>query len=310
MAHHLYVIGNGFDKHHDIPSGYQDYRKWLCGNQRWNYILEIIDNLFGDTSDDLWSNFEENLASIETLRIAIEKTLENYPDFGSDDFRDRDWYTAELSVEQYINNGVAAIRNSFREWIKSLPKGNSCKMIRLNREQGIFLSFNYTETLESIYKIPANRIIHIHGNAHYDDELVVGHGKTFRDIERLMGERIEEGDYVFQRAKDAAVCGVVSIRKPIEIIIKNNENWFNSLFDITNIHIYGSSLSDIDMPYFKKIFSIINKNNINIEVNAYNDNDKQKIKAIMESEQISSSNYQIIELADLQYVKELCLNFL
>ena len=51
MAKHLYILGNGFDKHHDIPSGYQDYRKWLEDNERWA-ILEIIDNLFGYTSNE------------------------------------------------------------------------------------------------------------------------------------------------------------------------------------------------------------------------------------------------------------------
>ena len=307
MTNHLYIIGNGFDKHHDIHSGYQDYRKWLEYNERWA-ILETIDNLFGYTSNDWWSHFEENLASVEALRIAMENTCENYPDFGSDDFKDRDWYTAELSVEQYIKDGLIAIKNSFREWVEALPKGNSNKMIKIKKEQGIFLSFNYTETLESLYKIPANRILHIHGNAFCEEELVVGHGKSFEDIEKLMGERIEEGDYVFQRAKDAAVSEVLAIRKPVEEIIKKYEIWFHSLSAITNIHIYGHSLSEIDLPYLKKIFSSVNIGNILIEVNAYTENDKLRIKGFMESERIPSSQFQIIDLHNLQYVKELCLD--
>ncbi len=307
MAKHLYILGNGFDKHHDIPSGYQDYRKWLEDNERWA-ILEIIDNLFGYTSNDWWKNFEENLASVDTLMIAMKKTFEYYPDFGSDDFRDRDWYTAELSVERYINDALLDIKNSFRKWVEALPKGNSTKMIRINKREGIFLTFNYTNTLESLYKIPASSILHIHGNAFCDDELVVGHGKSFDDIEKLMGERIEDGDYVLQRSKDAAVSGVLNIRKPIEKIIERNESWFHSLADIKYIHIFGHSFSEIDMPYFRKIFSSINKLNTLIEVNAYTDDDKSRINAFMVSENIPPYNYQIVDLRNLQYVKELFID--
>ena len=46
MVNHLYIIGNGFDKHHDIPSGYQDYRRWLEDNEFWG-VFEAIDGLFG-----------------------------------------------------------------------------------------------------------------------------------------------------------------------------------------------------------------------------------------------------------------------
>ena len=32
MASKLYIIGNGFDMHHGIKSGYSNYRKWLEEN--------------------------------------------------------------------------------------------------------------------------------------------------------------------------------------------------------------------------------------------------------------------------------------
>ena len=30
----LYVIGNGFDRHHDIPCSYIDFRDWMKDNCR------------------------------------------------------------------------------------------------------------------------------------------------------------------------------------------------------------------------------------------------------------------------------------
>jgi len=146
MVNHLYIIGNGFDKHHDIPSGYLDYRHWLEENEEWS-VIETIDDVFGYTDDDWWSNFEDNLASVDSLKIATEKTFENYPNFGSDEFRDRDWYTAELAVERFINYALLEIKKSFRKWIESLPMGNSIKMIKINKREGIFLTFCLLLTL-------------------------------------------------------------------------------------------------------------------------------------------------------------------
>lgn len=49
----LYVIGNGFDKHHGQPCGYADFRTWLRGN-RPDVHRELI-RLYGESDSDLWS---------------------------------------------------------------------------------------------------------------------------------------------------------------------------------------------------------------------------------------------------------------
>ena len=112
----LYIIGNGFDLHHEIPSGYKDYREWLELNNP--DVLNTIDNLFGYCNSNWWKHFEESLASVETLRIAVEKTAEN-----STIERDSDWYVAENEVERMIDEAFEDIKSSFYEWINSLPHG-------------------------------------------------------------------------------------------------------------------------------------------------------------------------------------------
>lgn len=42
---HLYIIGNGFDLHHGIPSGYHSYRQWLEENHPG--VLYLIDEYYG-----------------------------------------------------------------------------------------------------------------------------------------------------------------------------------------------------------------------------------------------------------------------
>ena len=38
-----------------------------------------------------------------------------------------------------------------------------------------FLTFNYTDTLECVYGIDAEKVLHFHGRAASGDELIVGH---------------------------------------------------------------------------------------------------------------------------------------
>ena len=80
----LYIIGNGFDLHHDIPSRYLDYRNWLEQNKP--SILYTIDELFNSVDDRWWSHFETNLTTVDMLQIAYQSAFENQPDFASDDF--------------------------------------------------------------------------------------------------------------------------------------------------------------------------------------------------------------------------------
>lgn len=297
MKKHLYIIGNGFDKHHDIPSGYQDYRHWLEQNEAWG-IIETIDDVFGYTDDDWWRHFEENLASAETLRIATEEAFQNYPDFGNDGFRDRDWYAAELSVERKMKNAYEVILDSFNEWVKQLPYGDANKIIMLQKGS-IFMTFNYTHTLELLYNIPPERILHIHGQAGNDEELTFGHGSTYKELEKKMGERVDEGDFVLQRAKDAAIYAVSQRRKKVEEIIESYHEWFTSLSDIKYIHIYGHSLGDVDSPYFRKIFDYVNKGKIHIEISDYKSENKKRIHQFMKTEHFRRNQYTIVELLNL-----------
>ena len=77
----------------------------------------------------------------------------------------------------------------------------------------MFLNFNYTDTLEKVYGIPASNILYIHGNALRGNNLILGHhdatlfqGKTipaFNAAEEhgIYMEDIEE-DFRLQEAKE------------------------------------------------------------------------------------------------------------
>ena len=157
--------------------------------------------------------------------------------------------------------------------------------------------------METLYSIDENIILHIHGKAGTDDELVLGHGVSEGDIEKMLEKDFpideEEGDdYVTQRAKSAAINGVYNQRKKVDEIIKKHEEWFSSLKDVTNLYFYGHSFGEVDLPYFRKILSVVNKKNVQIEVNDFNGENKASIDAFMRSEGVGTGQYSIIDLND------------
>ena len=306
---HLYIIGNGFDIHHEIPSKYfckdggDCFRKWLDEND-CDTLCEIEDN-FGYNTDEWWSRFEDNLASIETLRVAYEEAFEHYPDFGSDDFHDRDWYEAEFATEQRLNKVYYDIAIAFERWIAQLPHGNNKKKIKMNYEDSLFISFNYTHTLEELYGIPSDRILHIHGCVG-NGSLIFGHGYQYEAIQKKMEEfeMVEDGDYVYQRAKDAAISGVASHRKNVEEILNNYRQWFDSLNDIAYIHIFGHSLGDVDLPYFHRIFDSCNKSDVFVEYSCRNEMEYNRAISIVQSQSIPLCHFRSIDLRVHQILKE------
>lgn len=151
---HLYIIGNGFDIHHKINSRYSDFKNWLSTTE--SPVLCTIEEVFGDIDSDWWNDFESNLASVDTLRIAIEEASQHYPDISSEEFRDADWYEAEFAVEQRLEDAYNEIREAFQLWVLQLSEGNKTRKININIEDSIFMSFNYSGTLENLYGIPKN----------------------------------------------------------------------------------------------------------------------------------------------------------
>lgn len=238
------------------------------------------------------------------MEIALEEARENYPDFGSDNFRDADWYDAEIAVEQKLENAYDEIREAFSKWVSTLPVGKKEKKIRIVKHGALFCNFNYSLTLEKLYDIPESQILHIHGKAGGAEELVLGHGKSEQELEEMMAadepplsEDDEGDDYVTQRAKGAAIVGVYGQRKKVDDVIRKHKEWFNSLGDVTHIHFYGHSFGDVDLPYFREIFKSVNKNKVKIVANAHTAEDKEAINKFMHSERVK--NYKIISLNDL-----------
>ena len=63
----LYLIGNGFDIHHNIKCKFSDFHDYLCVHNPMleNRLFQVYDLHYGD----LWSSLEKNLGIITAESI-------------------------------------------------------------------------------------------------------------------------------------------------------------------------------------------------------------------------------------------------
>lgn len=261
----LYLIGNGFDKHHDIPSGYWDFHDWLKTQDE--DLVEQVDELY-DYNGDLWGNFEVELGSLDVVNKATEIYQEHPADPMSDHY-ERTFHEGAIVAGDTIGEVYNKILEKFPDWIKQLPAANPTKQITL-KDDSFFITFNYTDTLIDLYEIAEKDILFIHGRAKNDRFLVLGHGKSDQQV-------VQEAEKDFNEDTEAAYIQTVQaieqqlgkIRKKTEKIISDNQMVFNSIKQIDGIYAYGLSMSEVDTPYFKEIIRQINVSKVKWHIDAF-----------------------------------------
>ena len=261
----LYLIGNGFDKHHDIPSGYWDFHDWL--KKEDEELVEKIDELYG-YNGDLWGNFEVELGNLNI----VEKATEIYQAHPADEMSDhyeRTFHEGAIVAGDSIGEIYNKIREKFPAWVKQLRKANVAKEITL-LDNAYFVTFNYTDTLIALYNIPKDKILFIHGRAKTSRFLVLGHGKSEADVTKEAEKDWDENTHLaYEQTVQAIERQVNMMRKKTEKIISDKKPIFQSFKNVKNIYAFGLSMSDVDKPYFVEIISHIDKNKVVWTVDAH-----------------------------------------
>lgn len=311
----LYVLGNGFDIGHKIPCKYLDFYNYLEENRR--DILEIMGKYYHVGCDsDLWSDFESSLEEGINYDSLAEIVWENTPNFTADDFSDGDWYNAQIYIEQDCEKLLENIRSGFEEWVESLQISDVKKVYKLDLS-AFFITFNYTEILEKVYKIPISNILHIHNKV--GEKLVFGHGKKSEDFnvkKALYGDEkafldidedgnIESSEVGHEMFAENEVCAFYEkMRKHTEKIIPTLRSFISSISNIDEVIIIGHSYNEIDFPYFEEIGKIIDSNTKWI-LHYFSEKDKKSAEAIMNKLKIKYSQIKYehcseIEISDTQ----------
>ena len=272
----LIIVGNGFDVNHGIPSSYAHFKTWLSNTDK-----ELYDFLerYIDVAGDWWNDFERSLSEIDVPKLIRETPLvEKSPV----DPRIPPSFSHPASWR--LDSVRRAISQKFTEWVKTMDSVEIKKKIELP-EACLYISFNYTDTLERVYGIEESRIVYIHGKASRGDELIYGHGKNQFVLENDVMEK-----YHLHRSDDFFTAGTYGNseseltshisywQKPIQIGLYYDV-LRPAVLGTNKVCVYGLSFSEVDYPYLQWIAE--RNRNLRWRVSWHSENDKKCISEIL-----------------------------
>ncbi|MDC2867321.1 bacteriophage abortive infection AbiH family protein [Bacillus sp. BP-3] len=256
----LFIIGNGFDLDHKLPSSYEDFRKYLLrkypnakgmspsymisstilpnGGEEYDkeevvsFLLDVISKAegYGD-----WKDIESSLGKLD-----FEESFSQMSYLLDDDDDDNDvWKRVDRyeSVARHFYHVTIKIKELFPNWIESIsltsvnPNMKFKKLI--DKERDTFLTFNYTRVLEEIYY--AENVFHIHGEQ--GGEIVLGHGENFP----------EDYENSYWGSEESLLKIHMDLKKDTKSIIASSKSFFDGLCNIDKIYSYGFSFSKVDL---------------------------------------------------------------
>ncbi|MDD9158023.1 bacteriophage abortive infection AbiH family protein [Aliivibrio sp. S4TY2] len=238
----LVIIGNGFDIWNRLPTSY-----WYFYDQ-YNRSLEDHIQYFDDFCDEdaEWTNFEESLGSFNHDNFHDNAAWQPSLEEMADD------HTLLYGFEDEISNKreelVDDITNAFKEWIGSVDVSVATRLIEFPSDFK-FVNFNYTTTLQDVYGIHDDDILHIHGKVRRN--IIFGHGRGASSTVNTSSR--DEPWFEESQRSASSVSGV--FHKPVDAILERNRAQLEGYGSVTDIFVIGHSVNDIDLPYFQCILN-------------------------------------------------------
>lgn len=288
----LFVIGNGFDLSHELPTRFDLDFKNIAESFEQN---ENFWALYQTEKADIWSDFENCLGTPDFN--SLEEIFEGYePDYLSDHESDRDAIITQVDLNTNLAEELYAFAKQAETAINTTsPRSKYCDLFM---PDDLFINFNYTHTLEILYHIHPKKVLHIHGEVGKDN-LILGYPegeynpeKYYYDV-RGKGtgpyanlyfeeyiERAAENDsidYYTYTAYTNLAQKVRSFEKKYQI---DDLKEFIAGVNIEEIFVIGHSCA-IDFPYF----NILNNSYPNVQWNfhPYDENTKKCIIKMIRS---------------------------
>lgn len=161
----LYIVGNGFDLAHDLKTSYKDFydflKKYDLPSDLKQYVKrmqsrDILLNKFSHESEKkeyFWTEWERSFNASGTTPYIID----------------------------FSKNKSLKIKNDFiyflNKWIIETVNTSlsECNQKYNFDDNGLFLSFNYSDTLEKVYSVNSDDITYIHGKSqNLESNLIFG----------------------------------------------------------------------------------------------------------------------------------------
>ena len=316
----LFILGNGFDLAHSLPTSYKDFLHFIY----FKYIEEI------DKDEFMNNKFKEFIDSIDINLTEIERDYDKdgVPDRINNEYAvkwfmslfkyissEREyWNELEKSlgeidfsyiVYSYNNEDINDLfeRDSFlysityqwpelachlnvwlKEWIASinLESPNFYESIKRSatNSNDYFVTFNYTMTLEHLYHGLDSNILHIHGK-NGDDEYVFG------------SDYVGDTESIFPSPSSADNINCVMEKFSKKIQKTKLKEFLNTIDRESDIKVIGFSFGKVDLPYIKMIHSAFP--NAHWTLNSYNKCEDERHKEILIKEVNIPKNQVIIK---------------
>lgn len=268
---HLYVIGNGFDIFTGLKTRYVEFRWWL--EHKYPFVFEDMQAAY-DIEGEWWNDFEVQLGKLNVKKyvkkylppepslVGIMKRIEKRKAF-EEKYKLPPSLHHDSHCARRLRGLLDILQYCFEKWVENAQKMiTNAKYINIETEDSFFINFNYTDVIELLYKVPDERVLHIHGRASKHERLVFGHGDhlfgdmaTSQDEEQTMFElnRYNKNPYEY-------------IPNELSKVLK----------DVEFVHIYGFSFSPVDVDYIDWILKQTPKTS-RWEVSWFSEEDERRI---------------------------------
>lgn len=267
----LLIIGNGFDLHHGLATGHSDYHDWLvdldeqvatdfetfCFAAECSDLEGSLDYIRSSAKgvDPQWCSLEE-LLGIEWDDLCYETLDHTYPDVtednpGWDDF----WIELHMRLE-YLKK---LTRDHFREWVESIDVSKIKPALDLP-DTASFVTFNYTPTLEYVYGVRPDRILHIHGCVLDKNELLQfgSPDNNSFELQKMLEDKYGMDDFygaTIQQGVTVACDRCTDTWKNIEGNYDALNHFLDTLANVNTVIIMGNSFDKVDMPYYRDVLA-------------------------------------------------------
>lgn len=258
LSDKLYIIGNGFDLHHQMPTKFSDFRTFA--RKTAPELHRAVDDYL-PVNDD-WSDLEDALAGLDVYTV-IEDLIVFMPSYAAENWRDSGHHDFQFEVDRLVCLLSTKLRSALARWVRQVEVPDLANMPQVHRLTSIdrsasFLTFNYTPTLADLYGVPLERTLHIHGACSDDDqELILGHGWN-PAIRKSLNDQpdIEDLDTRLIEANQILDQYFSTTFKPSAQLIAQHQTFFHALDSVTDVTILGHSLSDVDAEYYRALLAV------------------------------------------------------
>lgn len=251
----LFIIGNGFDMFHGLPTSTNDFCNILSSKNVDGDVENALETFMNYGVD--WGEYENSLSKLDLNEIEQQHLA--MPDYMSDHEGDRDG--SIFYMENYLSDLNSVIRNSLYEMVEKANDqlvDTKAKIKNVFKKNDAILSFNYTSTLEELYRIEGVPILHIHGYYNKCEELLFGYreGKNAEEYRnKYLDPTDDSRDYYVDAQREQIIGFYENWRKNIQL----NElvNFLYNLHNIDQICVMGHSMSYVDSEYMEVVERIL-----------------------------------------------------